>query len=71
MLVFCHIMEHCKTLFMNTPQVWEMYKGIRKRKRIYKTLPQTNVKISQNLSMSKMPTVSRLYFSMSKTDRLQ
>jgi hypothetical protein len=36
------LLQPCKTLFINKPQIWKMYKGIRKKKR--ENLQDINVK---------------------------
>jgi len=64
-------MKPHKTLFINTPEVWEMYKGIRKRKRENLQDVKLSQTRCQNPSMSKinrLPAVCQSYFSI---DRLQ
>ncbi len=45
------MMQPCKTLFINTPKIWKLYKGIRKKENVQDVkLAQTKC---QNLFMSK------------------
>jgi hypothetical protein len=52
-----HMMQPCKTLSINTPQIWKMYKGIRRRRR-------------ENLQDVKLAQARCQNLPMSKTDHL-
>jgi hypothetical protein len=50
------MMQPCKIIFINTPKISKMYKGIRKRENVQDTkLAQTRC---QNLSMSKRTSLN-------------